>query len=158
MTTAPTSLPNKRRSNRKNLSNRLSMYSMDVKVSKGNQKRRQDIRRKSIRNLFKVLHYFVHTVLNVNVMNLNIYFTDYTYRKEDGNDAKDIGNSYAQDYSVPELLYPSPITRTTSSRDVFQIDSVKNINNMKDDDIRTVMDGLTIDSENVRNIIMKNVF
>ncbi|KAK1124639.1 hypothetical protein K0M31_006010 [Melipona bicolor] len=123
MTTVPISLPNKGRFNRKNLSNRLSMYSMDVKVSKGNQKRRYDIRRKN-----------------------------YTYRKEDGNDAKDIGNSYAQDYSVPELLYPSPITRTTSSRDIFQSDSVKNINNMKDDDIRTVMDGLTIDSENDSNI------
>ncbi|KAF3425869.1 hypothetical protein E2986_09976 [Frieseomelitta varia] len=123
MTAALTSLPNKGRSNRKNLSNRLSMYSMDVKVSKGNQKRRHDIRRKN-----------------------------YTYRKEDGNDAKDIGNSYAQDYSVPDLLYPSPITRTTSSRDVFQIDSVKNINNMKDDDIRTMMDGLTMDSENDSNI------
>lgn len=42
--------------------------------------------------------------------------------------------------------------RTTSSRDVVQIDSTKNISNSKEDDIRTVMDGLTIDSENVRHI------
>lgn len=59
---------------------------------------------------------------------------------------------YTQDYTLPELLYPSPITRTTSSRDVVQIDSMKNINNSKEDDIRTVMDGLTIDSENVSYI------
>ncbi|XP_033315816.1 uncharacterized protein LOC117214075 isoform X1 [Bombus bifarius] len=123
ITTAPIFLPNKGRCNRKNLSNRLSMYSMDVKMSKGNLKRRNDIRRKS-----------------------------YTYQKENENNTKEIGNLYAQDYTLPELLYPSPITRTTSSRDVVQIDSTKNINNSKEDDIRTVMDGLTIDSENDSNI------
>ena len=48
MATAPISLPNKGRFNRKNLSSRLSMYSMDAKMSKSNRKRRCDIRRKSI--------------------------------------------------------------------------------------------------------------
>lgn len=64
-TTAPLSLPNKRHSNRKNLSGRLSMYSMDVKISKGKQRRRIDIRRKSIRKLFKVLYYLLHITLNI---------------------------------------------------------------------------------------------
>lgn len=86
------------------------------------------------------------------VITLSIYFAGYTYQKENENNTKEIGNLYAQDYTLPELLYPSPITRTTSSRDVVQIDSMKNINNSKEDDIRTVMDGLTIDSENVRHI------
>lgn len=49
------------------------------------------------------------------------------------------------------MLYPSPITHTTSSRDVH-IDSIKNINNLKEDDIQTMMEGITIDSENVRYI------
>lgn len=50
------------------------------------------------------------------------------------------------------MLYPSPITHTTSSRDVIHIDSMKNINNLKEDDIQTMMEGITIDSENVRYI------
>lgn len=85
-------------------------------------------------------------------MNLHIYFTDYTYQKENGNDTKDGKNLYTQDCSLSEMLYPSPITHTTSSRDVVHIDSMKNINNLKEDDIQTMMEGITIDSENVRYI------
>lgn len=123
ITTASISLPNKGRLNRKNLSSRLSMYNMDVKISKSNQKRRNYIRRKN-----------------------------YTYQKENGNNTKDSKNLYTQDCSLPEMLYPSPITHTTSSRDVVHIDSMKNINNLKEDDIQTMMEGITIDSENDSNI------
>lgn len=59
---------------------------------------------------------------------------------------------YTQDCSLPELLYPSPITRTSSSRDIAQVDPMKNVNYSKEDDIETMMDGLAIDSDNVRHI------
>lgn len=65
ITTASISLPNKGRLNRKNLSSRLSMYNMDVKISKSNQKRRNYIRRKSIRKLLKVSYYLIFVILNI---------------------------------------------------------------------------------------------
>lgn len=55
----------------------------------------------------------------------------------------------SQHNSLPELLYPSPITRTSSSRDNVQIDSTKSMNYLKEDDIRTMVDGVTVESENV---------
>ncbi|XP_076757889.1 uncharacterized protein LOC143427544 isoform X2 [Xylocopa sonorina] len=113
---------NKGRSNRKNLSSRLSMYSMDTKVSKSNRKRRNDLRRKN-----------------------------YMCQEENANNVKNIKDAYAQHYSLPELLYPTPRTHTPSSRDV-RIDSVKNMNHSREDDIRTMMDGLIIDSENDSNV------
>ncbi|CAL7941645.1 unnamed protein product [Xylocopa violacea] len=114
---------NKGRSNRKNLSSRLSMYSMDTKVSKSNQKRRNDLRRKN-----------------------------YMCQEENVNNVKNVRDAYAQHYSLPELLYPSPRTHTSPpSRDV-PIDSVKNMNYSREDDIRTMMDGLIIDSENDSNV------
>lgn len=64
ITTASISLP-KGRLNRKNLSSRLSMYNMDVKISKSNQKRRNYIRRKSIRKLLKVSYYLIFIILNI---------------------------------------------------------------------------------------------
>ncbi|XP_017892849.1 uncharacterized protein LOC108632663 isoform X2 [Ceratina calcarata] len=110
----------KGRSNRKNLSSRLSMYSMDIKLSKNNQKRRNDSKRKSC-----------------------------VRQKDTGSNVKDVKSLHAQHYSLPELLYPSPITHTSSSREVAQVDSdVKNTNYSKEDDIATMMDGLEIDSEN----------
>ncbi|CAK9828776.1 hypothetical protein ANTRET_LOCUS6236 [Anthophora retusa] len=123
VTIVPMSSRHKGCSKRKNLSSRLSMYSMDVKISKGNQKKRNDLRRKS-----------------------------YVCKKENGNTVKDIKNIHTQHYSLPELQYPSPITRTSSSRDVAKIDSTKNINYSKEDDVKTMMDGVTIDSENDNNI------
>ncbi|KOC62566.1 hypothetical protein WH47_04227 [Habropoda laboriosa] len=126
VTIAPIPLHHKGRSKRKNLSTRLSMYSMDVKVSKSNQKKRNDLRRKS-----------------------------YICKKESENIIKDIKNIHTQHYSLPELLYPSPITRTSSSRDVTKIDSMKDMNYSKEDDVRTMMDGVTIDSENDSNVKIK---
>lgn len=64
VTIAPIPLHSKKRDH-KSLSSRLSMYSMDIKESKGNQKKRSDLRRKSIRNLPKVLHYFIYTIWNI---------------------------------------------------------------------------------------------
>ncbi|XP_076244100.1 uncharacterized protein LOC143185197 [Calliopsis andreniformis] len=76
----------------------------------------------------------------------------YSYSKEKKSNIINT-NICNQHYSIPELLYPSPVTRTSSSRDIVQIDSVKSMNCSKEDDIKTMMDRLPIDSENEKSSI-----
>ena len=107
----------KRYSVKKSLSGRLSMYSVDA--HKNNQKKR---------NALKGNNYCCQNDKKWNVV-----------------DAK---SACSQHYSIPELLYPSPVTHTSSSRDIVQIDSAKSMNCSKDDDdIKTMMDRVPIDSE-----------
>ena len=134
---------NKRYSVKKNLSGRLSMYSVDV--HKNNQKKK---------NALKGNNYCCQNDKKWNVV--------------------DTKSTCSQHYSIPELLYPSPVTHTSSSRDIVQIDSAKSMNCSKDDDdIKTMMDRVPIDSEteksstgiwkvkstgdNEANIIVENV-
>ncbi|XP_078045950.1 uncharacterized protein LOC144474688 isoform X2 [Augochlora pura] len=60
----------------------------------------------------------------------------------------DTKNVHVQHFAVPELLYPSPVTHTSSSRDTVLIDCPKKTTYLKDDDIKTMMDEVPIDSEN----------
>ncbi|XP_015437381.1 PREDICTED: uncharacterized protein LOC107192599 [Dufourea novaeangliae] len=121
VTLATTSLQNERRSNKKNLSSRLSMYSIDVPKTK--QKKKIDLRRKS-----------------------------HVYQKERKCNVVDTKNIHVQHNSIPELLYPSPVTHTSSSRDTVLIESTKKVNYLKDDDVKTMMDEVPIDSENDSNL------
>ncbi|XP_033343027.2 uncharacterized protein LOC117230063 isoform X2 [Megalopta genalis] len=111
-----TSLQNGRQLNKKkNLSSRLSMYSIDV--PKTNQRKSTDLKGKN----------------------------NHRERKCKVVDTK---NVHVQHFAVPELLYPSPATHTSSSRDTVLIDCSKKMNYLKDDDIKTMMDEVPIDSEN----------
>ena len=111
---------NKKYSVKKNLSGRLSMYSVDV--HKNSQKKK---------NALKGNNYCCQNDKKWNVV--------------------DTKSTCSQHYSIPELLYPSPVTHTSSSRDIVQIDSAKSVNcskdNDDDDDIKTMMDRVPIDSE-----------
>lgn len=70
----------------------------------------------------------------------------------------DTKSTCSQHYSIPELLYPSPVTHTSSSRDIVQIDSAKSMNCSKDDDdIKTMMDRVPIDSETVSKTLIINI-
>ncbi|XP_078045951.1 uncharacterized protein LOC144474688 isoform X3 [Augochlora pura] len=64
----------------------------------------------------------------------------------------DTKNVHVQHFAVPELLYPSPVTHTSSSRDTVLIDCPKKTTYLKDDDIKTMMDEVPIDSENDSNL------
>ncbi|XP_076647974.1 uncharacterized protein LOC143356298 [Halictus rubicundus] len=120
VTPARTSLQNGRQLNKKkNLSSRLSMYSIDV--PKANQRKGTDLRGKKY-----------HKGRNSKVM-----------------DAKSV---HIQHFTMPELLYPSPATHTSSSRDTVLIDCTKKMKYLKDDDIKTMMDEVPIDSENDSNL------
>nr|XP_033343023.1 uncharacterized protein LOC117230063 isoform X1 [Megalopta genalis]XP_033343024.1 uncharacterized protein LOC117230063 isoform X1 [Megalopta genalis]XP_033343025.1 uncharacterized protein LOC117230063 isoform X1 [Megalopta genalis]XP_033343026.1 uncharacterized protein LOC117230063 isoform X1 [Megalopta genalis] len=115
-----TSLQNGRQLNKKkNLSSRLSMYSIDV--PKTNQRKSTDLKGKN----------------------------NHRERKCKVVDTK---NVHVQHFAVPELLYPSPATHTSSSRDTVLIDCSKKMNYLKDDDIKTMMDEVPIDSENDSNL------
>lgn len=80
-----------------------------------------------------------------------MWFLGYTRQKEVENNIVGSKNMYAQRCSVPELLYPSPISCTSSSKDVPQTGSMKNMNCLKED-IKTMMDRVSVDTENVRHI------
>ncbi|XP_076392890.1 uncharacterized protein LOC100879765 [Megachile rotundata] len=122
VTLAPVSSRHKGHVNRKNLSGRLSMYNMDVKISKNNQKKKNILRRKS-----------------------------YTCQKETKNNVVESKNLYVQHCSVPELLYPSPVSCTSSSKEIVQTGSMKNASCLKEDEIKTMMDGVSLDSEHDSN-------
>ncbi|XP_029048858.2 uncharacterized protein LOC114878806 [Osmia bicornis bicornis] len=120
----PVSSPHKGHFNRKHLSSRLSMYNMDIKISsKNNQRKKTNFRRKS-----------------------------YSHPKKIENNVVGSKNMYAQRCSVPELLYPSPISCTSSSKDVPQTGSMKNMSCLKEENIKTMMDGVSIDTENDSNL------
>ncbi|XP_043251949.1 uncharacterized protein LOC122397118 isoform X1 [Colletes gigas] len=121
VTLAPTSLRNKRCSYKKNLSSRLSMYSVDV--PKTNQRRKNNLRSKN-----------------------------YSCQKEKKYNVVETKNTHNRHCLVPELLYPSPVTQSSSSRDVVWIDEMKNVNYLKEDDIRTMMDEVIVDSDNNSNL------
>ncbi|KAH0956325.1 hypothetical protein HN011_008141 [Eciton burchellii] len=107
----PHSTNNKKHINRKQLSNRFSMYSMGSKVPKNNPKTK-------ISNYQKEKKYHVL-------------------------DIKKISNE-----SILDQPYPSPAT----SRDASQTGIKKHKTYAKEEDIKTVMDMLPIDSDNGSNI------
>ncbi|XP_053997642.1 uncharacterized protein LOC128886615 [Hylaeus anthracinus] len=120
MTLAPVSSRNKKSSSKKNLSSRLSMYSVDV--SKTKQRKRNDLRKS--------------------------HFS----QKEKKCSVLDTKSTHSQQYLIPELLYPSPVTHTPSSRDVAWIESTKDVKYLREDDIKTMMDEIVIDSDNDSNL------
>ncbi|XP_011338604.1 uncharacterized protein LOC105280088 isoform X2 [Ooceraea biroi] len=105
----PHSANNKKRVNRKQLSNRLSMYSMGAKVPKNNPRSK-----------------------------INNYQKD---KKYNAIDIRKVSNE-----SILDQPYPSPVT---PSRD--QVDIKKHRTYAKEEDIKTVMDTLPIDSDNGSN-------
>ncbi|XP_031835741.1 uncharacterized protein LOC116428343 isoform X2 [Nomia melanderi] len=120
-----TSLQNGKQTNKKNLSSRLSMYSIDV--PKTNQRKNTELRGKK-----------------------------HGYQGEKKYKVEDVRNVHSQQFTIPELLYPSPATHTSSSKDTVLIDCTKKANYSKDDDIKTMMDEIPIDSENDSNIEIRS--
>ncbi|XP_039302177.1 uncharacterized protein LOC105206371 isoform X2 [Solenopsis invicta] len=102
---------NKKRLNRKQLSNRLSMYSMDTKVSKNSFKPKTNYHQKDKK----------YNAINV----------------------KKISNE-----PISDQLYPSPVT---SSKDANQTSIRKHKAFTKEEDIKTMMDILPIESDNASN-------
>ncbi|XP_012229223.1 uncharacterized protein [Linepithema humile] len=106
---------NKKRYNRKQLSNRLSMYSVDSKVPKSNPKHRT-----------------------------NYYQKDKRYNTINTNQGR------TSNEPILDHPYPSPVT-LTPSKDTNYTGTDKHKTYAKDEDIRTMMDMLPIDSDNGSN-------